>query len=262
MSYTRNFYDSRKETADRSAEVIAPLVMELVDPTSVIDVGCALGTWLRIFQDLGVERVMGIDGDWIDPDELQIPAENFLARDLSAPLRVDQCFELVISLEVAEHLPAEDADAFISSLVRLGPVILFSAAIPHQGGTGHLNEQWLSYWARRFQHRGYLPIDCIRSRIWKDRRVAWWYAQNTVFFVDQEALVRYPSLEAELAQGAEPLPLDLVHPQNYLRLQARCSDLEVSLAAAADRSGMSVRETLSLLPLVTKNALRRRFGIG
>jgi hypothetical protein len=257
MSYSPDFYDSRIETADRSAEVIVPLVMDLVHPNSVADVGCALGAWLQIFRDRGVDRILGVDGDWVDRDKLEIPAECFLARDLSDPLWIDRQFDLVISLEVAEHLPPEDADTFIDSLVKLGSVILFSAAVPFQGGTRHVNERWLSYWARRFQKRGYLIIDCLRRRIWDDERVAWWYAQNMVFFVNQDDLVRYPLLEAELAHGTDFLPLDLVHPRNYLRLQGRCSELEASLAAS-DPERMSLRETLSLLPVMAKNALRRR----
>ena len=55
-------------------------------------------------------------------------------------------FDLVLSLEVAEHLPSECAEAFVESLVNLGPVILFSAAIPYQGGENHVNEQWPEYW--------------------------------------------------------------------------------------------------------------------
>lgn len=260
MSYTPDFYDSRMDTADRSADVIVPLVMDLVHPNSVVDVGCALGAWLRVFRDLGVEKIVGVDGDWVDCDKLEIPSDCFLPHDLSDPLRMEQRFDLVISLEVAEHLRPEDADTFVNSLVKLGSVILFSAAVPFQGGTRHVNEQWLSHWAQRFQDRGYLPIDCIRGRIWTDERVAWWYAQNVIFFVSGEALDRYPCLEAESARETGVLPLDLVHPRNYLRMEARCSHLEAALAAASDPERMSLKETLSLLPIVMKNALRRRTG--
>jgi hypothetical protein len=51
------------------------------------------------------------------------------------------------------------------SLVSRGPVIVFSAAIPYQGGTNHTNEQWPEYWARHFSAKGYVPVDCVRRQI-------------------------------------------------------------------------------------------------
>lgn len=103
--------------------------------------------------------------------KLEIPEERFLSFELNNPFRIDRQFDLVISLEVAEHLPKECAATFVDSLTRLGPVILFSAAIPFQGGTDHINEQWLDYWAKYFQEKGYVAIDCIRKRIWQNDKV-------------------------------------------------------------------------------------------
>ena len=106
-----------------------------------------------------------------------------LAGDLAQPLQIDRRFDLALSLEVAEHLPPECGSEFVQTLTDLSSVILFSAAIPFQGGTDHLNEQWPEYWADRFDARGYVPIDCIRRRIWRNEDVEWWYAQNLMFFV-------------------------------------------------------------------------------
>jgi 2-polyprenyl-3-methyl-5-hydroxy-6-metoxy-1,4-benzoquinol methylase len=65
---------------------------------------------------------------------------------LIQPLDLEKEFDLVVSLEVAEHLPASAADQFVNTLVKHGKKILFSAAIPGQGGQDHLNEQWPDYW--------------------------------------------------------------------------------------------------------------------
>ena len=113
---------------------------------------------------------------------LEIPTDRFLALNLSQPLPIKQQFDLVVSLEVAEHLPCECAKVFVESLVKLGPVILFSAAVPFQGGTNHVNEQWPEYWAKLFQEQGYVAIDCIRNKIWQNDRVKWYYAQNILVF--------------------------------------------------------------------------------
>src|SRR5436309_14636146 len=142
QSYTKEFCKSHTAGSRQSAEAIVPLVFALLKPQSVIDVGCGLGTWLSVFEEFGVKDVFGIDGDHVDRSMLQISNERFTAFDLKKPIQIDRRFDLVVSLEVAEHLPKDCAKTFVHSLTRLGPVILFSAAIPFQGGRAHLNEQW------------------------------------------------------------------------------------------------------------------------
>lgn len=100
-------------------------------------------------------------------------------------------------LEVAEHLPETSADEFVAGICRLGPAICVSAAIPHQGGTGHRNEQWPGYWATRFRERGFVAVDCLRRQVWCDPTVEWWYAQNTIIYVRPEVLTRSRILRQE-----------------------------------------------------------------
>jgi 2-polyprenyl-3-methyl-5-hydroxy-6-metoxy-1,4-benzoquinol methylase len=163
--YTRGYYKKKQVAARRSAEEVIPLVLELLQPASAVDVGCGAGTWLSVLVEHGVRDILGLDGSHIDHAVLEIPAERFRDFDLSRPFRLDRRFDLVLSLEVAEHLPPECAEGFVASLVSLGEFVLFSAAIPSQGGRGHVNEQWPDYWARRFQEHGHVAIDCIRRRI-------------------------------------------------------------------------------------------------
>lgn len=109
---------------------------------SAVDFGCRGGSWLSVFRDLGVETVYGIDGDWVDVSQLRIPVECFHAVALDGPLSLPSRFDLAICLEVAEHLPPERVMSFIGELCAAAPVVLFSAAIPHQGGVNHVNKQW------------------------------------------------------------------------------------------------------------------------
>ena len=148
--YTADFFADHRDGARRSARVVVPLVLELVRARSVVDVGCGDGTWLSVFREHGVEDVRGIDGDYVDRAELQIPRERFHPHDLTRPLELGHTFDLAVSLEVAEHLPPESADDFVTSLTRHAPIVLFSAAAPYQGGQNHVNEQWPAYWAARF----------------------------------------------------------------------------------------------------------------
>jgi hypothetical protein len=118
-------------------------------------------------------------------------------------------------MEVAEHLPESRAASFIKSLTSLGPVILFSAAIPYQGGDGHINEQWPGYWAELFARSGFLAIDCIRPRIWDNEQVAYYYAQNSVIYVNRDRLDDYPLLRQEYERNPSS-PRPLVHPRKWL----------------------------------------------
>lgn len=213
--YTREFFRDIAEGSRRSAREIVPLVLELVRPRTVIDLGCGAGTWLSVFREHGVDDVLGVDGDYVDESALEIPEDRFLPFDLREPLRMGRRFDLVVSLEVAEHLPEERAKTFVDSLTALGPVVLFSAAIPFQGGTHHLNEQWPEYWRERFLEKGYVAVDCLRKKVWHNENVEWWYAQNTLVFVEQDHLRRHPLLRREYENTAVS-QLSVVHPKKHL----------------------------------------------
>lgn len=217
-TYTKTFYEGLRNGVERSASVIVPFVVDLLHPHSVVDVGCGDGSWLAVFRRLGIEDLLGIDGDYIDNSFLQIPQEYFQAADLSKPLVLSRKFELAVSLEVAEHLPQESAMVFVESLTRLAPAILFSAAIPFQGGNDHVNEQWPDKWAELFKHHDFLPVDFIRKRIWKNDEVEWWYAQNTLLFVRSNFLDTNAALKAEF-EATDPGPLRMVHPKQFLHLK-------------------------------------------
>lgn len=208
ITYGSDYFELIERQSEQSARAVVPLLQELLAPASVIDVGCGTGTWLEQFQANGAEDVLGIDGEWVDHSALRIPPERFQITDLANPPRMERRFDLVVSLEVAEHLPPSSAERFVEFLTGLGPVIAFSAAIPGQGGTGHVNEQWPRYWAERFAAHGYVPCDVVRPRIWNDERISWWFRQNLVLYVDGERLGEYPALA-----GSADEVLPLVHPE-------------------------------------------------
>jgi SAM-dependent methyltransferase len=213
-SYSETFYEQHTMGSSLSASVMVPLLLELIQPLSVVDVGCGTGGWLKVFHQHGVKDVLGIDGDYVDKEALLIPTRQFLSFDLAKQLQLDRRFDLVLSLEVAEHIPVECAVVFVESLINLGPIILFSAAIPSQGGTHHINEQWPDYWARLFNERGFACLDCLRHRVWNDARVEWWYAQNILLFVSKVELAANPALQREADKTREQ-QLSLVHPRSW-----------------------------------------------
>lgn len=218
-------YDTRwRENAVRgsavSAQVIVELVLEAVPARRVVDLGCGLGNWLAEFRRQGVAEVCGVDGPWFDVEALHIPADSYVVADLGRPLPLDERYDLAVSLEVGEHLEASQSRGFVDSLTRLAPVVLFSAAIPGQSGTHHVNLQWQDHWARLFDERGFAAVDYLRPRIWNNDAVKVFYRQNIAIYVDRARLRDYSALaECHRVTGGELLAL--VHPQQYDMVRSR-----------------------------------------
>jgi hypothetical protein len=137
-------------------------------------------------------------------------------------------------LQRAEHLPATAAEEFVRSLARHGDAILFSAAIPHQGGAGHVNEQWPDYWAELFRRAGFAVYDWLRPRVWGNEQVAWWHAQNSLLFV-REGTTGEWTKRLPRAAPVGPL-LRLVHPQRYLLAVSPPSQIAVEAQSKGAQS--------------------------
>lgn len=206
--YDSTFFGSQLEESLAGAREIVPILRDLLHPESVLDVGCGVGTWLEIWESQGVTDLRGVDGPYVDR-LFRVRRDYFSPHDLSTPLHLGREFDLVTSFEVAEHLPAEKARLFVDSLVRHGPAIAFSAAIPGQPGLGHKNCQWPSYWAALFAEHGYVAVDAVRPRLWTNPRVAGYYRQNTLLYLDSSRL-EPASLGLVISSH-----LDVVHPSVY-----------------------------------------------
>ena len=216
-NYGSTYYNWRSNFAVSSAEAIVPFIMKCFSPTSVTDVGCAEGSWLSVFAKHGVNKIRGFDGPWVSKDELIISIEQFTTQDLEIFKAPDnEHFDLAISLEVAEHLDETSADNFVQQLTKLSNRILFSAAIPGQGGLHHLNEQPPSYWAKKFNRYGFDQLDFLRPIFWDDERIEWWYRQN--FFIYEKRKHAIPKSQSS-NQKATFLGAHLVHPTAFKEKQ-------------------------------------------
>src|SRR5579872_3567235 len=136
--YKEGFFKDQQQAAKLSAGVVVPLLLEWIAPTSVIDIGCGVGTWLRVLQEHGVSDFLGVDGAYVNRDWLEIPQAQFVSHDLNEAFSAGRRFTLALCLEVAEHLSPERAPSLVQDLVDLAPVVVFSAAVPGQGGVAHL----------------------------------------------------------------------------------------------------------------------------
>jgi len=207
-----------------------------------VDIGCGTGSWLASFVANGVHDVLGFDGDWVNTAQLKIPVERFVRQDLTSPVAMDRRFDLAMCLEVAEHLPAGRAHSLVRDLTRLASCVLFSAAVPGQGGTNHVNEQFLSYWAEYFEQEGFVPINLIRPLIWADDKVEWWYRQNLIIFADADHPILKQDIQLRVANN-------YLHPRFAEQLQQK-------LRLEPMTMGRLVRD----FPGVLRNSVRVRVG--
>ena len=238
--YDRAFFAGRATASERSARRIVPVVLSLVHVHSVIDIGCGDGSWLAEFARCGADDVVGVDGSYVPDDVLKIPATWFVRRDLKQPIAFDREFDLAVSLEVGEHLPGSRAATLVRDLTTLAPRVLFSAAIPFQRGTHHVNCQWPDYWQRLFLTHDYVAVDVLRSALWNDPQIEFWYRQNTILYVRRDLVEASAALRPWLAHADAPVKR-LVHPE-----------------LCETWNGYSLREVVGMLPSTVAKALGRR----
>lgn len=238
-AYDEQFFHGLSEPAGSAAEVIVPALLELFAVASVVDVGCGTGEWLKAFSGHGVATLAGVDAFSVAYARKLVPPAELFRLDLEEPIRLARTYDLAVCLEVAEHLPAASADSLVESLAGLAPLVLFSAAIPGQEGTHHLNEQWPAYWAERFRARGFRALDSWRLRWWRHPQVKWWYSQNMVIYVREDwqgvhcRAQPWPAFEEVRA---------LIHPELYLR---KCEELKEATTHTVRSTGREFRRALA-----------------
>lgn len=171
----------------RSAEKVVPVILSVTGPVrSVVDLGGGDGGWLRVFQQNGVEEILLIDCPEV-ASHLVIDKRYLQPCDLSSDLPTPRRFDLAVCLECAEHLPAHRAEPLVEWLTRSADIVVFSAAIPGQGGKGHIHLKFPDFWEGLFSRHGFQKHDVLRSRIVTDRSIAYWYRQNIFVFASPTA---------------------------------------------------------------------------
>jgi len=221
--YDAGFYAKLRDETAGTARLFLTEVFRLCPGIrSVVDAGCGVGAWLAAARELGAQEICGLEGAWLASErvELAVPLGVVRTCDLALPWNLEHRFDLAISLEVAEHLPPSAAEQFVAELAAAAPRVLFSAAVPYQGGIYHQNEQWQSYWARLFVQCGMAPYDVIRPKFWSDGSVNHYYRQNTVLYLRPEAAAASPVLVGRPPNEVSSV-LDVVHPE-----QLRCKQCE------------------------------------
>ncbi len=226
--YDKEFFNELEQGSYQSAQKILPIVQNLFNPASVIDIGCGVGYWLKVWKDeLHINDLLGVEGDYVTERFFKLDKQYLKNADLKFPLNLNRKFDLVMSMEVAEHIPEAHADIFVSNLVAAGDVILFSAAIIGQKGTYHINEQMPEYWAKKFISHGYIPVDFIRPLIWNNPEIQYWYRQNTLLFIKESRLGDFSELK-DVVNTTNPENLLRIHPEKYFAYVDEANQLQTT----------------------------------
>ncbi len=166
---------------------VADLLASELQFDSVLDLGCGAGFLLARLHELG-KTVVGVDGSIhaiaAAPPEIK---DKVFLHDLTRPWLIHRQFDLVICTEVAEHLDGQFADLLVDTICqRSRRFAYFSAAVPGQGGTHHVNEQPHEYWIQKFAHRGFsllaVQTDSFRQKLAIPAPSITWFAQNSLIF--------------------------------------------------------------------------------
>jgi hypothetical protein len=182
MQYNTFMYAWLFWRKDLAPSIICPIIINLLKPKSVLDVWCGIGyRWVHFLKH-NIEYVW-CDQDFIDKKDLVIPEANFFYHNLEKPLSLDKKFDLVMSLEVWEHIDKKYAQQYVESLVNHWDIILFSAATPWQEWVFHINEQFPDYRSKIFQNHWYVCLDIIREKISSKDTDTPVYRQNMFVYV-------------------------------------------------------------------------------
>lgn len=217
--YGQNFYSGQIVGSLQSAQIYLYHLFSIWGvPDSVVDVGCGRGAWLATCRDLGVKRVVGIDGYWNSQQAMIDQQIDFYPANLEQKFPITDSFDLAISLEVAEHLQPESSDNFIESLSSLSETVLFGAAFTGQPGVNHINTRPHSFWAGKFFERGYVLFDIFRPVFWSDDRVEPCYRQNTFLYVKPGQQLYRVLIDKGYLSDRNARLIDCIHPAVYLGL--------------------------------------------
>ena len=237
--YDSAFFDFVDASSGRSASLFLEQVMASVlgagTAGSVLDVGCGRGAWLAVWKRLGARRVQGVDGEYVSREALLVSPGEFCAKDISGHFDLGEKFDLVQCLEIAEHLPEIHAETLVDNIARHGDLILFSAAIPGQGGEFHVNERPYSYWRAKFAARGYAVYDAIRPCVAGRNDIEPWYRYNTFVYANDRGATRLTSRASErlVPPGR---PLQDISPMSWRLRCAALSVLPLSLTSTLARA--------------------------
>jgi hypothetical protein len=179
------FWDYHGYAIVDAPAVIAAMETVFRDASSYVDVGAGSCAYAAEASRRG-HRAVAYERSWLGRLIGRRCGADVRPFDLNSPPEPSR-FDLAYSFEVAEHLPPALGDRLVEFLAASGNEILFTAAPPGQGGTGHINEQPPEYWQERFERHG-RRLDAertaqIRARLSAAGLRSHWLPPNATIYI-------------------------------------------------------------------------------
>lgn len=138
--------------------MIADRIVADIHPKTVLDAGCAMGYLVAALRDRGVEAY-GVDISAYAISKVREDVRPFCkVGSLTEPLPagLPDRYDLVVTIEVLEHLYAEDGRQAIRNLCQLTDKVLFTSTPDDFTEPTHVNVQQREYWCRAFFENGFM----------------------------------------------------------------------------------------------------------
>ena len=208
------FKQKNNEIKEISAQKVVDILYELFKPKTIVDIGCGTGLILKYFQKKG-SKIMGYEGSWISKDLIKENIANEYVNIIDFENLKNynaQEYDMCICLEVAEHISLLNADKFVNFITSHSKLVVFSAAIPNQGGFNHINEQWGEFWDFKFKQLGYEKFDILRPILWDQEDITWPYKQNLLVYSHENNKI----LNHELKMMPNNKLINPIHYESYI----------------------------------------------
>jgi SAM-dependent methyltransferase len=146
-------YERNEHWLDFFGEIADGIVRDF-HPTSVLDAGCAMGFLVEALRKRGVEA-WGIDvSEYAISQVDESVREHCSVGSLAEPL--PRRYDLIVSIEVVEHIPKEETDRVIANLCAATDRLLLSTSPSDYGEATHLNVQPPEAWSAALAREGFL----------------------------------------------------------------------------------------------------------
>lgn len=185
QQYDESWYKDLERYREWNERAMWAAFAHLGRPESFLDLGCGDAWMVRVARMNGVKPSLGVEVS-ADLKKIKPKWASLLIHNLGTPLDLGRKYDLVVSIEVGEHLPEEQADVYCDNIANhVGRWLVFTAAAPGQGGDGHVNCQPQEYWRLKLEDReleyNYAQTERLRE--------AWKYATGPMFWLPQNLQV-------------------------------------------------------------------------
>lgn len=127
---------------------IADMIVQNIGPASVLDAGCAWGFLVENLRNRGVEAY-GVDISEYAISQVAEPIKPYCwVGSLVEPL--PRRYDLIVTIEVLEHIPQDDLPAAIKTLCDASDDIIFSSTPDDYNEATHFSVQPPEKWASMF----------------------------------------------------------------------------------------------------------------